>query len=56
MRVVRTSIEASVLVTGFILGGTIGVGTLAYALLIGPITHVTIPSLAVRTVGRSQPP
>lgn len=56
MRVVRTSIEASVLVTGFILGGTIGVGTLAYALLIGPITHVTIPSLAVRTVGRSQSP
>lgn len=47
MRVVRTSVEGTVLVTGFILGGTIGVGTLAYALLIGPITHVTIPALAV---------
>lgn len=47
MRVVRTSVEATVLVTGFILGGTIGVGTLAYALLIGPITHLTIPALAI---------
>lgn len=47
MRVVRTSVEATVLVTGFILGGTIGVGTLVYALLIGPITHVTIPALAI---------
>ena len=50
MRVVRTSIEATVLVTGLILGGTVGVGTLAYALLIGPITHVTIPALAITQV------
>ena len=49
MRVVRTSVEATVLVTGFILGGTIGVGTLTYALSIGPITHVTIPALAIRS-------
>lgn len=48
MRIVRTSVEATVLVAGFILGGTIGVGTLAYALLIGPITHVTIPALAIK--------
>ncbi len=48
MRVVRTSVEATVLVTGLILGGTIGVGTLTYALLIGPITHVTIPALAIK--------
>lgn len=47
MRVVRTSVEATVLVTGLILGGTVGIGTLAYALLIGPITHVTIPALAI---------
>lgn len=50
MRVVRTCVEATVLVTGFILGGTIGIGTLAYALLIGPITHVTIPALAIKPV------
>jgi uncharacterized membrane protein YczE len=52
MRVVRTSIEATVLVTGLILGGTVGVGTLAYALLIGPITHVTIPALAITKGGK----
>jgi uncharacterized membrane protein YczE len=47
MRVVRTTIEGTVLITGFLLGGTVGVGTLVYALAIGPITHVTIPALAV---------
>jgi uncharacterized membrane protein YczE len=47
MRVVRTSIEATVLVTGFLLGGTVGVGTVLYALAIGPITHRTIPALAI---------
>lgn len=47
MRVVRTSVEATVLVTGLILGGTVGIGTLTYALLIGPITHLTIPALAI---------
>ncbi len=47
IRVVRTSIEATVLVTGFLLGGTVGVGTVLYALAIGPITHFTIPALAI---------
>lgn len=55
MRVVRTTIEGTVLVTGFVLGGTVGVGTLLYAIAIGPITHVTIPALAIgrRAVGVS---
>jgi uncharacterized membrane protein YczE len=47
MRVVRTIVEATVLVTGFLLGGTVGIGTLLYALTIGPITHVTIPRLSI---------
>ncbi len=47
IRVVRTTIEATVLVTGFLLGGTVGIGTLCYALGIGPITHLTIPGLAL---------
>ncbi len=47
MRVVRTSIEVIVLITGFVLGGTVGIGTLLYALSIGPITHVTIPALRI---------
>jgi uncharacterized membrane protein YczE len=44
LRLVRTTIEVSVLIAGWFLGGSVGIGTLAYALLIGPITHVTIPS------------
>jgi uncharacterized membrane protein YczE len=47
MRVVRTTIEGSVLVTGFLLGGTVGLGTVLYAAAIGPITHLTIPALAI---------
>jgi uncharacterized membrane protein YczE len=47
MRIVRTTIETTVLVTGFLLGGTVGIGTVLYALTIGPITHRTIPALAV---------
>ncbi len=47
IRVVRTTIEATVLITGFLLGGTVGIGTFVYALAIGPITHLTIPALAI---------
>lgn len=48
IRVVRTAIEVSVLIAGFLLGGTVGIGTVLYALAIGPISHVTIPALAIR--------
>jgi uncharacterized membrane protein YczE len=47
VRVVRTGLELTVLAAGAALGGTVGVGTLAYALAIGPLAHVTIPLLAV---------
>ncbi len=49
LRVVRTAVEAAVLVTGFALGGTVGAGTVLYALAIGPISHRTIPALGVRS-------
>nr|WP_233245497.1 hypothetical protein [Salinibacterium hongtaonis] len=45
--VVRTGIEATVLVIGWILGGVVGLGTLAFALLIGPMVGVTLPLLRV---------
>ncbi len=48
MRAVRTTIELTVLLTGFLLGGTVGIGTVLYALSIGPITHLTIPALRIR--------
>lgn len=47
VRVVRTGVEAIVLITGFLLGGSVGIGTVGYALAIGPITHRTIPALAI---------
>ena len=48
IRVVRTGIEVTVLVTGWLLGGTVGVGTVAYALGIGPLAHFFVPRLAIR--------
>lgn len=44
---VRTLIELSVLAIGWLLGGTVGIGTIAFALLIGPLCNVTIPRLRV---------
>lgn len=43
VRLVRTLIEGSVLVSGFLLGGTLGVGTIAYVLLIGPLIQHLLP-------------
>ena len=48
LRVVRTALELTVLVTGFFLGGTVGVGTVLFAVTIGPIAHLTIPALSRR--------
>ncbi|MCA2212359.1 membrane protein YczE [Jidongwangia harbinensis] len=47
IRLVRTGIELTVLGAGFLLGGTVGLGTIAYALAIGPLTQ---PFLAMFTV------
>ena len=46
--VVRTTIEVSVLAAGFALGGTIGLGTVLYALSIGPLLHVLLPAFTIR--------
>ena len=54
LRVVRTLIELSVLAIGFALGGTVGVGTVAYALSIGPLTHVLLPRLTVTEQPRQE--
>jgi uncharacterized membrane protein YczE len=45
---VRSGIEAAVLLVGWLLGGNVGWGTLAYALCIGPLVHVAIPLFALR--------
>ncbi|MBF6100445.1 hypothetical protein IU510_20515 [Nocardia cyriacigeorgica] len=43
VRTVRTTIEVTVLVTGWLLGGSVGLGTLVYAFGIGPLIQVLIP-------------
>ena len=48
IRLVRTSIEVTVVVLGFLLGGILGVGTVLYALLIGPVVQFFLPLLTVR--------
>jgi uncharacterized membrane protein YczE len=48
LRLLRTSIEVTVLVIGFFLGGTVGVGTVLYALAIGPLVQLFLPKVAVR--------
>ncbi|NEW30742.1 YczE/YyaS/YitT family protein, partial [Nocardia cyriacigeorgica] len=43
VRLVRTAIEVTVLSTGWLLGGSVGIGTLVYAFGIGPLIQVLIP-------------
>ena len=43
VRLVRTLIEGSVLLAGWLLGGTFGLGTVAYALAIGPMNQAVLP-------------
>jgi len=47
VRLVRTGIEVVVLVAGVLLGGTIGLGTVVYALAIGPLVQVLLPRVTV---------
>jgi uncharacterized membrane protein YczE len=47
IRVVRTGIELTVFSIGWLLGGNVGLGTVVYALSIGPLAHVFIPLLAI---------
>jgi uncharacterized membrane protein YczE len=47
IRVVRTSIELTVLAAGAALGGTVGIGTVLYALSIGPLVHVLLPRFTI---------
>jgi uncharacterized membrane protein YczE len=45
--IIRTAIEVTVLLIGWALGGNFGPGTVAFALLIGPMVSFTIPWLRV---------
>lgn len=41
----RAGVEVTVLAIGWLLGGTVGVGTVLFAILIGPLVHVALPLL-----------
>ncbi|SPU54955.1 Uncharacterized BCR, YitT family COG1284 [Brevundimonas vesicularis] len=45
---VRTAIELTVIAVGWMLGGSVGVGTLLYALTIGPLVHIFLPLFTIR--------
>ena len=47
IRLVRTSIELTVLVVGWLLGGVVGLGTVLYAVAIGPLVQVFLPLFTV---------
>ncbi|GAA1965427.1 hypothetical protein [Microbacterium deminutum] len=45
----RALVEVSVLIAGWLLGGTVGIGTILFAVLIGPLVHIALPLLDTRT-------
>lgn len=55
VRLVRTAIEVTVVLTGWLLGGTFGVVTVAYALGVGPLVQWFLPRLSCRWPGSASP-
>ena len=47
VRVVRTSLELAAIAVGWLLGGIVGVGTIVYALAIGPLVQLLLPIFIV---------
>lgn len=54
IRLVRTLIEVAVVVVGWLLGGVVGLGTVLYAVAIGPLAHLFLPLFTVE-LPRSAP-
>ena len=55
VRLVRTCIEVGVLALGWLLGGTVGVGTVLYAVAIGPVAHALLPLFTTAPARRRRP-
>ncbi len=60
IQAVRTALEVSVVVAGAFLGGTVGIGTVLYAVAIGPLVQRLLPLAIVElpepsSSGQSQP-
>ena len=54
VKYVRTAIEIAVVAAGWLLGGAVGLGTVLFALTIGPLVHVFLPIFTIRD-GRPAP-
>ncbi len=54
IRSVRTGIEVAVLAVGWALGGTVGIGTVLYAVTIGSVVHMTLPFFTIRSAGSNE--
>jgi uncharacterized membrane protein YczE len=48
VRLIRTGLEVTVLAVGFLLGGTVGIATILYAVSIGPLTQLFLPLFSVK--------
>ncbi len=55
IQLVRTSLEVSVVVAGAVLGGTVGLGTVVYAVAIGPLVQRLLPWAIVELPERPEP-
>lgn len=49
----RLTVEATVLVVGWLLGGTVGIGTVLFAVFIGPLVHAALPLFDTRAPRRA---
>lgn len=50
----RTAVEVTVLLIGWALGGNVGIGTVVFAALIGPLCSITLPLFAPRAIRRDR--
>jgi len=55
IRLVRTGIEVFVVAVGWLLGGVVGIGTVVYAVMIGPLVQLMLPRCIVELEERSEP-
>jgi uncharacterized membrane protein YczE len=55
VRLCRTLIEVTVLAVGWLLGGSVGVGTVVYALAIGPLVQLLLPKFMVPAATTAAP-
>jgi uncharacterized membrane protein YczE len=51
----RALVEITVLAIGWLLGGNVGIGTILFAVLIGPLVHIALPLLDTRRSSSTQP-